>query len=582
MPLPLRRPAVAGVALPVRLAPLAAALAALAAALAGAAPAPLGAQAVLGIGDDALVLPKGVFRLRVIGQRVGFDERFGAISTSGRAPNGREPIVQDLNIPSIGILQFPNLTPVQNGLRALTADPTYALDLGRTTATSDVRVNAASLVTELGLTRRLSLGVVVPFVDTRHDVRLRANPNGEGNVGFNPASIGGLAAARQQNTQLVGTLLGAARGVEQALGLPAGGCAGQASQPCQLVLGARAFAGGVGQIYGADPIPAIGYAGAAGSPFVPLGASAAQTAIVTRAVGLLRLLTQNPGATLAGPFGAPANLSLANAQTILTQGAFGVGAEPVAPVTRRGLGDLEVAAKYSLYNDFGFDDPNARLTPGQGLKLRTALTGVVRVGSGLAENPRNFVDVPTGTGAHALGLRSTTDVVAGARFFGSLGLRYTAQLPDDQVVRIIDQPERVLAASYREQKVRRDLGDFFEIEATPRLVLTDWLLVAGQWSYRYKDRDQYRGRFTIPGATTGFGDLTLDARTLSAETEAREHRLGGGVSLSSVKAFARGRAPLPGELTYTVQRSVMGYGGAVPVVTLHQLQLRLYARVFGD
>jgi len=38
----------------------------------------------------------------------------------------------------------------------------------------------------------------------------------------------------------------------------------------------------VGAIYGADAIPAAGYAGANGSPFVPLGTSAAQQAIAAR------------------------------------------------------------------------------------------------------------------------------------------------------------------------------------------------------------------------------------------------------------------------------------------------------------
>ena len=160
-------------------------------------------------------------------------------------------------------------------------------------------------------------------------------------------------------------------------------------------------------------------------------------------------------------------------------------------------------------------------------------------------------------------------------------MRYTAQLPDDQVVRITDVPERVLAASYRQQKVRRDLGDFFELEATPRVVLTNWVALAGQYYYRNKQSDRYSGSFTIPAAVTGFGDLALDASTLNQETVAREHRVGGGLSLSSVQAFTANRFPLPGELTYTFQQTVDGYGGGVPRLSLHQVQLRLYARFWG-
>ena len=547
-----------------------------------AAPAALPAQAVLGVGDDALVLPRGVFRLRVIGQQGRFDERFGVNSATGGRPNQRESVLADLNIPSIGVLQFPNLAPVQAGLRSLTGITDYQLSLGATTATGDVRINAGSLVAELGATRRLSLGVVVPYVDTRNNVTLRVNPNGEGNVGFNPGVAGGVTAARAQNTAFVAQFLSAARALEGAVGLGAGGCAGSPLPQCQLVNGARQFAGGVGAIYGADAVAAAGYAGAAGSPFVPLGASAAQAAIAARAAALRAAFGPlGAGITTLAPFASPTNLGFADAQRILTEAPFGVVAQPVGTTTRRSIGDIEVAAKYSLVNTFGHADPNARLTP-TGVNLRTSLTGVVRVGTGNAEDPRNFLDVPTGTGANALGVRSTTDVLVGKYFWTSLGLRYTAQLADDQLVRVIDAPERVLAPLYRQQVVRRDLGDFFELEATPRVVLTDWLLVAGQYYFRDKREDRYTGTFVIPAAVTGFADVPLDARTLNLETRALERRYGGGVSLSSVKAFTRGKARLPAELTYTFQQTTNGFGGAVPRLTLHQVQLRLYARLFGQ
>jgi hypothetical protein len=554
----------------------------LAAAAAPVASAPLRAQAVLGIGDDALVLPRGVFRLRVIGQQGRFDERFGVNSATGRRPSERESILADLNIPSIGVLQFPNLAPVQAGLRSLTGITDYQLSLGTTTATGDVRINAGSLVTELGLTRRLSLGVVVPYVDTRNNVNLRVNPGGEGNVGFNPGVAGGVSAARAQNTALVTQLFTAARTLEGAVGLPAGGCATSALAQCQLVNGTRQFAGGVGGIYGADAAPALGFPGAAGSPFVPLGTSQAQQAIAARVAGLRQAYGPlGAGITAAAPFAAPTNLGFADAQRILTESAFGVSAQPVGTTARRSLGDIEVAAKYSLINTFGHADPNARLDP-KGVNLRTAITGVARIGTGNAEDPRNFLDVPTGTGANAVGVRSATDVLLGRYFWTSLSLRYTAQLPDDQLVRVTDAPERVLAPAYRQQTVRRDLGDFFELEATPRVVLTDWLLVAGQYYFRDKAEDRFKGSFVIPASVTGFADIPLDARTLNQETRAVERRFGGGVSLSSVKAFARGRARLPGELTYTFQQTNNGFGGAVPRLTLHQVQIRLYARLFGQ
>jgi len=45
---------------------------------------PAPAQRVLGIGDDALVLPRGVLRVRTLGQWTTFNERYG-LNTPGRA-----------------------------------------------------------------------------------------------------------------------------------------------------------------------------------------------------------------------------------------------------------------------------------------------------------------------------------------------------------------------------------------------------------------------------------------------------------------------------------------------------------------
>lgn len=538
-------------------------------------PAAARAQAVLGIGDDALVLPKGVVRVRTLGQSVRFDERFGGLSTSGLTPDRREALLTDLNIASIGTVQFPSLLGVEAGLRQLTQNPGYNLSLGRTTATGGARINAGTIVFEIGATRRLSFGVVVPLVETRNTVNLGVNANGEGNVGFNPAAVGiegfSSAAARTQLQQSVTAYQQAAAGLQARLpqlGCTAAPTAPQCVQLATLIGTTNAVVGGINQIY-------------AGSPFVPITG----TPEYQRLVGTLAQLQgayANAGIALP-TFALPgaARIDLAGAQQVLTNPLFGVSAEQVGTTVRRGLGDVEVAAKYLLFDSFGGDrDPNARLTP-SGVNVRAAITGLVRIGTGRAENPVNFVDVPTGTGAHGLGFRANTDLLLGRHFFSSFALRYLNQIADDQWVRVVDAPERVLAPVWRTQKARRDLGDIVELEATPRWVLNDWLLVAGQYTYRNKTTDRWTGTWQVPQATTGYANVSLDARTLEIETAQREHRVGGGLSLSSVKAFARGKAKVPAELTYLWQQTVDGAGGATPRLTLHQVQLRLYARLWG-
>jgi hypothetical protein len=113
------------------------------------------------------------------------------------------------------------------------------------------------------------------------------------------------------------------------------------------------------------------------------------------------------------------------------------------------------------------------------------------------------------------------------------------------------------------------------------VVINDFFSVSGQYVYRHKAQDHYTGTFTIPAATTGFADITIDASTLNLETETTEHRLGGGISFSNLYSFDQGRAKIPFEVTYLHWQTVKGAGGNQPKFFTDQVQLRLYARIFG-
>ena len=63
---------------------------------------PAAAQRVLGVGDDALVLPAGVFRLRTLGQWTSFNERYG-MNTPGRPDGALEPLGVDFTVDTIGV-----------------------------------------------------------------------------------------------------------------------------------------------------------------------------------------------------------------------------------------------------------------------------------------------------------------------------------------------------------------------------------------------------------------------------------------------------------------------------------------------
>jgi hypothetical protein len=541
----------------------------------------LSAQAVLGLGDDALTLPKGVIRFRAITSVTSISERYGK-NTPGRKDGSLEPLATDFNLDSVGLTQFPNLAPVQAGLRSLTGISDFSLSLGRTIVTAQARVQITPLVFEAGLTNRLSLGILVPFVSARNEIAFNANPKGtEGNVSFNPARRD--AAAATTNTTLVAQLTAARTQLEGFIttctanpGASAGCPAVLANGPT-LVAGTAAFASGVSQIYGTSATT--------GSPFVPVAGSRADSAIRNR-VTALRSAYQQIGitaipATTVGPAGAVGTVTPDGAQRILTDSAFGILAAPLRTVTRQSIGDIEVGLKFRLFDSFGVGNDTARFLP-TGVNLRQSVAGVFRFGTGTLERADNFVDLSTGNGQNDVEVRSQTDILYGRHLFTSVVARYVLQLPDQQVFRITDQPDRALAPLYRQRTVDRNLGDQIEFEITPRWVINEYFSLGAQYFFRNKAEDKFTGTFTASPAETGLPTpLTLDASTLNQETSASEQRLGLGFVFSSVASFARGKAKIPVEIQYFNTRTVAGAGGAVSKLSIHQVQVRVYGRLFG-
>lgn len=539
------------------------------------------AQRVLGPGDDALVLPRGALRVRVLTQWSNFNERYGR-NTPGRANDALEPLAIDFNLDTIGVVQFPSLAPVQSGLRSLTGIPDLSISLGRTVVNSNVSVIATPVVVEVGVTDRLSVGAIVPFVRTRNNIVFTANPAGrEGNVGFNP----GLADtnALRANRTLVQEFEAAATRLSNTLAFcsanpNAGSCPqvlAQRSNAEALIASSRAFAGGLQRIYGTSRDTSF-------SPFVPIAGTTEQSTINARiaAFGALyqSFFGANPITGALAP--SPNRLGLADAQTVLTDPRFGVAADPLQTVERSRIGDIEIGAKFLLLDSFRARGQD-RLMP-SGLNWRGSVGANLRLGTGQTDLPQNFVDVGTGDGQTDVEFRGFFDVLYGSRFWTSVIGRYGIQLADELVVRISDRPEQRLTALYRQQKVKRNLGDYVELEANPRFALNDYVGLMAHYLYRNKREDRYTGTFTIDSATTGFGPVTLNANTLNLESQRTEHRLGGGLSFSTVSAFTRGKARIPLEVTYFHFQTTKGSGGSQPKIFSDQIQLRLYMRIFGN
>ena len=527
------------------------------------------AQGVLGPGDDATVLPRGTLRIRLAGAWSRFDSRYAA-GDGIRAPGDAEPLGADLSVDSLGPRQIETLMPLQSELRALSGLPNFAVSLGRTAVTMDAEVTTVPLAAELGLTRRLSVGVLVPIVRARTTVVVRTNPQGnEANLGVNPALVEGTSGstARARNEAFFAAFSAA----RAALADSVAACATSASPNCgsfaALVPTVDAMFLGLSLVYAASDTS---------GHFVPITGTAVDQNLRERLARLAEELGALGLGTVpaSGPAAATNGILQADVQRILTDPRFGFGAEALEDVTRTGVGDIEVDAKLQLLNTVSGDARSVA----RGLNARGAVGLIVRLGTGRPDSPDHLADIGTGQGQTDVELRSQWDLLIGRRFWATVGGRYGWQLADEQVLRIT--PGHLpLALAYRRQRVSRDLGDYLELEASPRWAVNDYFAVGGQYRFRSKGKDRYAGSFFVKPPV---GDsVSLDASVLAAETEEREHRIAAGISYSTLAGGNRGRARLPIELSYQHWWSIAGSGGRTPRAAQDVVQLRAYLTLFG-
>ncbi|HYW51675.1 MAG TPA: hypothetical protein VE861_13765, partial [Gemmatimonadaceae bacterium] len=349
------------------------------------------AQAVRGLGDDALTPPRGTFRIQVSNSIADFSQRYGR-NTAGRSEGALEPVGVDFSLDTIGVAQFPGLSSAQTALRSLTGNNAFTLSLGRSVLTSTVRVQTAPILLEAGLSNRLSVGVMVPLVNTRNVASFNVNSAAnKGTVGFNPARADASTAdvAAATNATLVSQLTAARDQLAARLAQCTANPGSNAQCPAILTsapainASATAFAQGVTQVYGTTA------SRASAAAYVPLTASAADSAIRTR-VTTLRSQFEQFGvtaisATTTGPAGAVA-ITPTGLQRVIADSASGLAAEPLNTITRQGLGDIEVSLKLRLFDTFGFRSDTMRFLP-RGMNIRQSFGGAMRFGTGTIDQP---------------------------------------------------------------------------------------------------------------------------------------------------------------------------------------------------
>ena len=526
--------------------------------LLGIAAAPGRAQRVTGPWDDGSIAPRGVLRIGITPRFEQWKDRFD--TGSERLPLGS--VLGDVGA------SFPFVSTLADDLTTVIGNSSVPLTFGSLQSRVDVTQIRTEIALDYGLTSRLGLQALIPYVKNR--VHVLANPNGDGTLGFNPSLE--FPAAQQQNDLVVGTTTTAATTLTSELAR----CIGSSDATCAAINANRAGATALVQqaervstalasVYGTTTVT--------GARYAPVAGSALQAAVTNRLMALNTQFRAFLGAPSSGewitgtPVGGPP-IAAAGLAALLGDSA-GALARPLGDYEHSHVGDIEVGAKFLLVDTFG---PIAVSPLPRAGAVRLAVAGIYRLGTGQLDLPGDFTDVGTGDRQADLELRGFGDLAVGPRFWVSSVLRIGLQQPDRILRRIPGSTSDIFPEAAREVEVDRNLGDVMEFEVAPRYVPNDEFSVAGFYRYRNKGADSYTGTFNVTSAAST--PLTLDASILNTGTAQKEQVLGFSVTFSTVRGYARGTSKWPLEVWY-MHTAVMG-GTSVPRMQMNGIGLRFY------
>ena len=524
------------------------------------------AQTVAGAGDDAIPIARGSVRIRVGGLWNDWDAAF--VDSAGSYK--RRPLLGGVGRQSLGTDAFTQLQPVEAAIRDLTGLPEFTLSLGTLEARGDVRQSIAPILVDFGITRRLSVGLLVPYVESRDNSQLILNRSGSNvTVGANPAFGGAAgAAARVSN----GTVLREIARARAALNAEVMRCAVADATGCekiranpsgvqQLLARSQQTQNAIAQIYG-DSLRG-------GSPVVPFTATLLGEFVNGR-ISALRTDFEEFGVSAIAasslPVGATTAYGPGGLEAIAADSAFGLGYRRLGNTRRAGIGDIDLTASFLLFDSFGADQ-RQRLTS-SARAIRSLVSVGWRFGTAAADNAADAFDVPIGDGANALLARSTTDVVLNRSMWMSATVRVVKPFADDRIVPVPLRTDSTLFTSFGLASARRTLGTRIEIEVAPRYAIGDFFGLSAAYLFRRTGESTLdAGSESVSAAPALFRSVN-PASTFQAASV--------GVSFSTLASYVRNRSRLPLEVIYTHTRPVTASGGTVPAISTDRLELRVY------
>lgn len=518
------------------------------------------AQAVSGAGADATPIPKGVVRITVAGTWDDYNRVY--------ADTGARRLLGTLATSSLGTQRLPQLSGAEQAIRALTGSSTFALSLGVLEATGDVRQSITPFALDIGLTNRLSIGVVVPYVESHDNALLIINRAGSGaTVGQNPAYSSTLGATART---LNGTVLRQLAAARAQLTAEITRCADVAATNCDAI---RANPTAAQQLLTQTSsaltalVTVYGDSVRGGSPVVPIVGSATQAAVAAR-LAALRTSFIGYGISTISDGLAPAAATVINgpaaAQRIVGDSAYGLNYKQLTGTRRAGIGDIDLTATFLWLNTLGARP--VQWLNATGFGVRSQVTGGFRFGTAGADRTDDAFDVPIGDGANALLARSTTDVVFNRWFWMSGTVRLVQPFADKAVLRQPLASDSAIFAPSIVNTATRTLGRRVEIEIAPRFVIGRFFGVSGGYLIRRHDADAY--------AFDANTALKTDAQTIHGSNETYQAYL-VGLTFSTLASYVRNLSKWPVEVSFVHTEPLTGTGNA-PAVATDRLALRIY------
>lgn len=529
----------------------------------------LGAQRVLGPGDDAVTLPRGIVRTTILVENQLFRGRWNEGRSEGL---GGGFSVSALGAPHLSWLDTLDDAASGIGVTGLNAS------LGSTFLNLRQRYAVTRLGVEYGLTNRLTLSVNAPFVRSRVEALLRARTDsGLATAGVNPIALGSAVAGSNRTTidryTSAATSLTARRTDCEGNAAAHPECPtilAEAAQVAGLIAQANQFAAGLGSIYGGTGV-------GNGLPFVPLAGSLGEQALLQQVAALRDAFTRYGVADITPSTGLPlgAQTPLSNAQLValVTGDSIGYGVEPMTSTARQNLGDVDFALRFTLRDDFAGDSARfAANTRG----IRQTIGVAYRLGGGLYDLPDNFIDLPTGSGHDAVALRSYTDLVWNEKSWATVMVGVGKGFGYERTVRVPDAAGIAWLEPWRTSVVQIAPAAVLELRVAPRWVINEYFQLGGEWRWRSKGEDAHT--IATPDATTPQGAaVTLSSAALDRQSAWNEHRWGWQLAYSTLAAAARGRARARWEVGYTHEQSIGSSVGIVPRRWEDRVQIRIYS-----